>query len=99
MALTSKQRAYLRGLANTIDPVVQIGKDGITPALITSTWEVLEARELIKVQLQKNAPYETREACDLLCEQVHAEPVQCVGYRFVLYRPARKNPKIDLSQI
>ena len=99
MALTSKQRAYLRGLANPIDPVVQIGKDGITPALITSTWEVLEARELIKVQLQKNAPYETREACDLLCEQVHAEPVQCVGYRFVIYRPARKNPKIDLSQI
>ncbi len=99
MALTSKQRAYLRSLANTIDPVVQIGKDGITPTLITSTWEVLEARELIKVQLQKNAPYETREACDLLCEQVHADPVQCVGYRFVIYRPARKNPKIDLSLI
>ena len=59
-------------------------------------WDALEARELIKVQVLKNAPYETREACGLLCEAVHADPVLCVGNRFVIYRPARKDPKIVL---
>ena len=99
MALTSKQRAYLRSLANTMDPIVQIGKESITPNLVKQTWDALEARELIKVQLLKNAPYETREACDTLCEQVHADPVQCVGYRFVLYRHARKDSKINFDQM
>ncbi len=94
MALTSKQRAYLRQLANTQEPVVHIGKEGVTQNLITQTWDALEARELIKVQLMKNAPYETREACTLLCEKVHADPVQCIGQRFVIYRKARKDSKI-----
>ena len=97
MALTSKQRAYLRGLANDVEPIVHIGKEGIVPTLIKQCYDALEARELVKVQVMKNAPYETREACDLLCEQVHAEPVQCIGYRFVLYRKARKNSKIVLE--
>ena len=97
MALTSKQRAYLRGLANEMEPIVHIGKEGIVPTLVKQCYDALEARELVKVQVMKNAPYETREACDLLCEQVHAEPVQCIGYRFVLYRKARKNSKIVLE--
>ena len=99
MAMTSKQRAYLRSLANTFEPVVTIGKDGITPNLVKSTWDALEARELIKVQLLKTAPYETREACDLLCGQVHADPVQCVGSRFVIYRRARKDSKINFDEL
>lgn len=99
MSMTSKQRAYLRSLANTFEPVVIIGKDGITPNLVKSTWDALEARELIKVQLLKTAPYETREACDLLCEQVHADPVQCVGSRFVIYRRARKDSKINFDEM
>lgn len=99
MALTSKQRAYLRSLANTYDPIVQIGKEGITPNLIKSTWDALEARELIKVQVLKNAPYEAREACEMLCEKVHAEPVLCVGYRFIIYRRARKDSKINFDEV
>lgn len=99
MALTSKERAYLRALANNYEPIVHIGKDGITPNLITSTWDVLEARELIKVQVLKNAPYEAREACNLLCEGVHAEPVLCVGNRFIIYRRARKDSKINCDQM
>lgn len=99
MSMTSKQRAYLRSLANTFEPIVIIGKDGITPNLVKSTWDALEARELIKVQLLKTAPYETREACDLLCEQVHADPVQCVGSRFVIYRRARKDSKINFDEM
>ena len=96
MELTSKQRAQLRGLANSLTPIVHIGKEGITEAVVKQTDEALEARELIKVQVLKNAPYETREACGLLCEAVHADPVLCVGNRFVIYRPARKDPKIVL---
>lgn len=99
MSLTSKQRAYLRSLANSYDAVVQIGKEGITPNLVKQTWDALEARELIKVHVLKNAPYETREACDLLCAQVHADPVQCTGYRFVIYRRARKDSKINFDEM
>ncbi len=98
MALTSKQRAQLRQIANTYEPIVQIGKEGITPNLVKQTWDALEARELIKVQVLKNAPYETREACSLLCEKVHADPVLCVGYRFILYRRARKDSKINFDE-
>lgn len=72
MELSSKQRAYLRSLANDQPPIVHIGKEGIGPNLIKQTWDALEARELIKIQVMKNAPYDTREACTLLCEKVHA---------------------------
>ena len=99
MALTSKQRAYLRSLANSYESIVQIGKEGITPNLIKSTWDALEARELVKVQVLRNAPYKTREACDLLCEKVHADPVQCVGSRFVIYRRARKDSRINFDEM
>ena len=99
MALTSKQRAYLRSMANTYEPIVYIGKDGITPNLSKQAWDALEARELIKCQVLRNAPYETREACELLCEQVHADPVLCVGNRFIIYRRARKDSKINFDDI
>lgn len=92
--MTTKQRAALRAMANTMEPVLQIGKDGITDNLVKQCWDALEARELIKVNVQKNAPYVAREACEELCERVHAEPVQTIGNRFTIYRQARafKNP-------
>jgi len=93
--MTSKQRAYLRGLANTMEPILHIGKEGVTEMVAQQAWDALEARELIKVALQRNAPYETaREACGVLCEAVHAEPVQCIGSKFVIYRRARKEPHL-----
>jgi len=99
MELTSKQRAALRSMANDMQPILHIGKDGIGPNLIKQGYDALEARELIKVQVQKNAPYDTREACDLLCEQLHALPVQCIGWRFVIYRESREHKKIDLNAL
>lgn len=93
--LTSKQRATLRGMANGLEPVLHIGKEGITPALQKAAWDALEAHELIKCAVQRGAPLETREACDALCEAVHALPVQCIGSKFVIYRRARK-PKIEI---
>lgn len=98
--MTTKQRAKLRSMCNTMEPVLQIGKDGITDNLVKQCWDALEARELIKVNVQRNAPYgSTREACDELCEKVHAEPVQTIGFRFCIYRQARKDSKIRLEDL
>lgn len=77
--MTTKQRAALRAMANAIDPILHIGKDGITDNLAKQAWDALEARELVKATVQKNAPMSAREACEALCERVHAEP--CAGHR------------------
>lgn len=98
--MTTKQRAKLRSMCNTLEPVLHIGKDGITDNLVKQCWDVLEARELIKVTVQKNAPFgSAREACDELCARVHAEPVQTIGSRFSIYRQARENSKIRLEDL
>ena len=97
--MTAKQRAALRAMCNTMEPVLQIGKDGISDNLIKQCWDALEARELIKVTVLKTAPYTAREACDALCERVHAEPVQTIGNRFSIYRQARKDSKIRLEDL
>ena len=95
--MTSKQRATLRAMANTIPPILHIGKEGVSPNLIKQAWDALEARELVKVSVQKGAPFTTREAAQALCEAVHAEPVQAIGGKFVMYRASRENPKIVLD--
>ena len=98
--MNAKQRAMLRSMANAIQPVVHIGKEGVNDNLVKQTWDALEARELIKITVQRNAPYENaREACDVLCERVHAEPVKVIGNRFVIYRRARKDSQIDVDQL
>lgn len=97
--MTTKQRAALRSMANTLDPVLQIGKDGINENVCKQAWDALEARELIKVTVLKTAPYTTREACEELCEKVHCDPVQVIGGKFVVYRQARKDSKIRLEDL
>ena len=97
--MTTKQRAALRAMCNTLEPVLQIGKDGITDHLVKQCWDALEARELIKVNVQKNAPFDAKGACEALCERVHADPVQVIGSRFSIYRQARKNSKIKLEEL
>ena len=98
--MTTNQRAKLRAMCNMLEPVLHIGKDGITDNLVKQCWDALEARELIKVTVQRNAPYNsTREACDELCERVHAEPVQTIGSRFSIYRQAREDSRIRLEDL
>ncbi len=94
MGLTSKQRAYLRSLANTIDTILYIGKEGVVPNTVKQAYDALEARELIKCSVQRGAPMDAKEACQALCEQTGAEPVQCIGSRFVIYRQSRDKQKI-----
>ena len=98
MELTSKQRAQLRGIANSIDTIVHIGKDGITDNLVKQADDALEARELIKCKVQENALLTAREACEELGRLTRSEPVQVIGSRFVLYRMQhdKKKRKIQL---
>ena len=95
MELTSKQRAYLRGLANTLEPIVIIGKDGIGENLVKQANDALEARELVKCRVLENSMLTAREACDTLCVLTRSEQVQVIGTRFVLYRPTHRKDKKD----
>lgn len=96
MAITSKQRAQLRGLASTADTILQIGKDGITDGVIESAAAALKARELIKCKVLENSMLSPREACDALCEACRAEPVQVIGTKFVIFKRNPNDPKIEL---
>ena len=92
--ITSKQRAQLRALANTIDTIGQIGKEGITENLVTQLEDALKARQLVKYRVLETCPYTAREAAQELAETIGCEIVQVIGYRFVLYLADKKNPLI-----
>lgn len=94
--LTSKQRAYLRGLGNELDPVFQIGKGGLSPELVNQLDAVIEARELIKVKVLKSCLDDPRELADEVAEALDCDVVQKIGRSFLLYRPALENPQIVL---
>ena len=93
MELTSKQRAQLRGIANTADTIIHIGKDGINDNLIKQANDALEARELIKCKVLENSMLTAREACDQMAKLTRSEPVQVIGTKFVLYRQHYDNSK------
>lgn len=94
--LTSKQRAYLRGLANSMPVTLQIGKDGVNDGVIASVNEQLEAHEMIKGKVLDNALVSARTVAGEICAQTRAESVQCIGSKFVLYRPAAQKEKRKL---
>ena len=97
--LTSKQRAKLRGFANTIQPVTQVGKSGVTPELIKTVETCLESRELIKLSVLETAGLTAREAADAVSEAAGADVVSVIGRKFVLFRESSKeeNRKISLE--
>lgn len=98
--MTSKQRAYLKGLAMTLDPIFQIGKSSVTPELTAAIAEVLEARELIKISILKNCADDGRSIAEVLAERTKSEVVQVIGKKIVLYKPAKdkKKQKITLPK-
>lgn len=91
--LTSKQRAWLRGQANDLDTIVQIGKDGVGDNLVRQADDALEARELIKGRVLENAPLSAREGAEQLARATRSEVVQVIGSKFVLYRETHSKPK------
>ncbi len=100
MELTSKQRAQLRGLANSIDTILQIGKDGIGETLIKQAGDALEARELIKGRvLDNNLDYDARTAAQALAAATGSQVVQVIGTKFVLYRESRTKPREKRIQL
>ncbi|MCI8668211.1 MAG: ribosome assembly RNA-binding protein YhbY [Lachnospiraceae bacterium] len=96
--MNSKQRAYLRNLSNTIQPIYQIGKGSITPELTKGLDEALEARELIKIHVLKNCFDNPKELANTLAERTNSQVVHVIGKMIVLYRESRSNPKIILKQ-
>ena len=98
--MTSKQRAYLKSLAMTMDPVVQIGKGSLTPEVTMAIEEALAARELIKVGVLQNCLDDPKELAVIAAERTRSQVVQVIGKKIVLYRPAKeeKNRKIILPR-
>ena len=97
--LTSKQRAYLRGLANTIDTIVYVGKSGMSEQIIKQADDALEAREIIKGKCLENCSVTPREAGESIAKEVNADVVQVIGSKFVLYRAKEKDPVIKLPKV
>lgn len=96
--ITSKQRAYLRGLSNSMETIGQIGKGGIGESVVAQVDEALTARELIKLRVLETAMLTAREAATELSQKTGADIVQVIGTRFVLYRRNLKNPVIELEK-
>ena len=97
--MTTKQRAYLKSLAMTMDPIFQIGKNSMTPELTNAVSEALEARELIKISVLKNCMDDPKELAQLLAERTRSQVVQVIGKKIVLYKEGKdKNKKIELPK-
>ena len=91
--MTSKQRAYLKGLAMKLDPILQIGKSSLTPEVTQAVSEALEARELVKITVLKNCLDDGSSIADVLAERTQSQVVQVIGRKIVLYRPAKDEAK------
>lgn len=97
--MTTKQRAFLKSLAMTMDPVFQVGKNSMTPEFTKAISEVLEARELIKISVLKNCADDPGELAAVLAERTHSHVVQVIGKKIILYREGKdKNKKIQLPE-
>lgn len=96
--MTSKQRSYLKGLAMNLDAIFQIGKASLTPEFTKGIDEALAARELIKITVLKNCLDDPKEIAATLSERAHAEVVQVIGRKIVLYRESKENKKIELPR-
>lgn len=94
--LTGNQRSYLKGIANGINPILQIGKNGITKNFIKQVDDALEAREIIKIKVLDNSFLEPKKVANELCELTDAEFVQSIGSKIVIYRESEENKKIEL---
>lgn len=91
--MTSKQRAYLKGLAMNIDPIFQIGKGSLTPENTRAIAEALEVRELIKIHVLQNCMDDPKEIANIVAERTHSQVVQVIGKKIVLYKEGKDNRK------
>lgn len=96
--MNSKQRAYLRKMSAELEPIFHIGKSSVTPEITSAIEEALIARELIKLNVLKNCPNDTREIAEMIAERTRSEVVLVIGRKFVLYKknPNEKKSKFDI---
>lgn len=96
--MTSKQRAYLKSLASKLEPMFQVGKSSLTPELTTAIGEAFNNNELIKVAVLKNCTDDPREIAQMAAERTRSQVVHVIGKKFVLYKPDKDKPKIQLPK-
>ena len=96
--MTSKQRAYLKGLAMNINPIFQVGKSSLTPEFVAAISEAFNTKELIKIAVLKNCFDDPNEIAQVVAERTRSQVVQVIGKKIVLYKPDKKNHKIELPK-
>jgi RNA-binding protein len=96
--ITTKQRAYLRGLANKIEPIFQLGKGGIETNFLRQIESALEKREIVKITVLETSGIDPREASDQICSAIGCEGVQVIGGKIVVYKRSKNKPKIELPR-
>ena len=96
--MTSKQRAYLKSLASTLNPIFQVGKSSLTPEFTQAIEEAFNTKELIKIAVLKNCMDDPNEIAQAVAERTHSQVVQVIGKKIILYKPDKKNPKIILPR-
>ena len=96
--MTSKQRAYLKGLASNIDAIFQVGKASLTPEVTEAVAESFNTRELIKISVLKNCIDDPKEIASILAERTHSEVVMVIGKKIVLYKESKDHKKIELPK-
>ncbi len=96
--MTSRQRAYLKGLAMELDPIFQVGKSSVTPENVAAIEEAFHRRELIKISVLKNCYDDPAEIARTIAERTHSQVVQVIGKKIVLYKPDKDHPKIVLPK-
>ena len=96
--ITSKQRSYLRGLAQQLDATVYIGKQGLTDNVVREIETGLNCRELVKVKIQEGCELEPKTVANEMADRLSAEFVQAIGRKFVLYRESKDNKQIELPR-
>lgn len=96
--MTSKQRAYLKGLAMDLDPIFQVGKNSVTPENVAAIEEAFNRRELIKIAVLKNCLDDPREIAQMIAERTRSQVIQVIGKKIVLYKQDPDKPKIMLPK-
>ena len=94
--MTSKQRAYLKSLASSLNPIFQVGKSSLTPELTQAIGQAFNRNELIKISVLKNCFDDPKEIAEMLAERTHSQVVHVIGKKIVLYKPDKDNPRIVL---
>ncbi|MBQ9415989.1 MAG: YhbY family RNA-binding protein [Clostridia bacterium] len=97
MVLSSRDRAYLRSEAGKMTAIMQVGKEGVTPALLATLGDALEARELIKLSVLETCPLEVKEALEVLSTELKAVPVAAIGRKVILFRPSSDKSRRNIS--